>query len=284
MEKVYIIDASPIFYKAFFAIPMLNSKNGVPTNAAYGYTNSLISLLKKHNPKYIAACFDRQSKFRKELYSDYKSERKPMNNNLSVQIPIVKQITEALGISVWEKEGYEADDIIGMIAHFSETLGHEVVVVSPDKDMCQLVNDKVKVMGAKNEIFDMAKVKEKFGVEASQIVDFIALSGDTIDGIPGVPGIGKGTAHKLLAQYGSLENIYANIAGVKPAGLNKKLTEGKEIAEICKQLATIVKDPTPIKLTSIDQIEKMFADQEQLLNLCDALNFTSLKSKISDLE
>lgn len=283
MSKVYLIDASPIFYKAFFAIPMLNSKNGIPTNAAYGYTNTLISILKKYQPEHIGVCFDSFSLKRKELHSGYKAERKPMQNSLTLQVPIVKEITEALGISVWEKKGYEADDLLGMLAHLAEREGREVVIISPDKDMCQLVNKNITVLDySKKVIYDEAKVKEKFEVEASQIVDLLALSGDTVDGIPGIMGVGKKTAVDLLNKYKSFEGIYDHLDALKPA-LKNKMISGKAIGEISKQLATIITN-LEIEIKDVDALQKGFADKEKLENMFDALNFISLKDKISDLE
>lgn len=284
MEKVYLIDASPIFYKAFFAIPPLTSKNGVPTNAAYGFTNTLLKILKKYNPEHIAVCFDRQSVSRKELYQDYKIDRKPMASNLIKQVPIVKNITESLGITVVEKDGFEADDLIGMLTHLAESQGKEVVVISPDKDFCQLVSDKTKVLDfSKNNLFDAVKVKEKFGIEPKHIIDFLGLSGDKVDGIPGVAGIGKETAIKLINEFGSIEEIYKNLDKVKP-GIKKKLEAGQHLSSISKQLATIITDINESPIKNLDQIRRGFADRVHLSDLFDALNFLSLKDKIQDLE
>jgi len=284
MAKVYLIDASPIFYKSFFAVPHLNSKNGVPTNAAFGYTRVMMSLLKQFQPEYIGVCFDRKSDSRTNLYQGYKKDRKPMASGLSVQIPIVKKITESLGIKVIEKEGFEADDLIGMLAKIAEKEGHEVVIISPDKDLCQLVNDKITVYdSSKKEFFDSKKVEEKFGVKPHQIIDFLGLSGDAVDGIPGIAGIGKTTAIKLIKEYENLENIIANKDKLAK-GASQKIAQGQKIGEISKRLATIITDSTlcPVKTTS--ELSKTFADRDFLTNYFDALNFLSLRSKISDLD
>lgn len=285
MSKLYIIDASPIFYKAFFAIPPLNSKNGVPTNAAYGFTNTMINFIKKYKPTHLAVCFDNRSKFRNELYDKYKENRKPMHSSLSVQVPIVKDIVKKMGITVAEAAGYEADDVIGMLTKLGVDAGHEVVIVTPDKDMCQLVSDekKVQVLDLSKKVFyNEAAVLEKFKVKASQLIDLLSLSGDTVDGIPGVLGIGPGTAVKLISQYENLDGIYANLDNIKGA-VNKKLTVGKHGAEISRQLATIICD-NKTGITSINQLEKGFIDQEGIKEMFDALNFLSLKDKIEDLE
>lgn len=285
MDKVYIIDASPIFYKAFFAIPALNSKNGIQTNAAYGYTKTLLKLIKKYNPEYLAVCFDHRSNFRKEMYEDYKRERKPMASNLSAQVPIIKTITETMGITIVEKEGYEADDLIGMLVKIAEKEGKEVVIVSPDKDLCQLVSDQTKVLLdiTKEQFYNAEKVTEKFGIPPKYIVDFLGLSGDTVDGIPGVLGIGKGSAIKLINEFGSIEDIYKNLDKVNP-GVKKKLEAGLVLAEMSKKLATIITDSKECPIKNIDQIKKGFIDKIRLANLFDALNFLSLKDKIQDIE
>lgn len=283
-QKVYLIDASPIFYKAFFAIPPLSSKNGVPTNAAYGFTNALIKIIKKHNPELIAVCFDKKSKFRTELYENYKIDRKKMSSNLSVQIPIVKKVTEALGILCVEKDGYEADDLIGMLTSLSLKNEKEVIIISPDKDFCQLVQKDVKVLEVSKEIlYDEQKVEEKFGIKPNQITDYLGLAGDSVDGIPGILGIGKETAIKLIKEFGNLENIILNVEKLKP-GIKKKIESGRTFGELSKKLATIITDEKELSIKDIEDLRKGFADRNQLANLFDALNFLSLKNKISDLE
>lgn len=283
-NKVILIDASPIFYKAFFAVPYLNSKNGVPTNAAFGYTRTLISYLKEYQPEFISVCFDRKSEARTSIYSSYKKDRKPMSNSLSIQIPIVKKITESLGIKVIEKEGFEADDLIGMIAKIAEKEGHEVIIISPDKDLCQLVNEKTSVWDSnKKQLIDLNGVKSKFGVEAHQVVDLLGLSGDPVDGIPGIAGIGEKTAIKLIETYGNIENIIKNKDQLAK-GVQKKIMEGEKIGIISKRLATIITDETLCPIKSVSEIRKNFADREFLTNYFDALNFLSLRSKINDLD
>lgn len=283
-EKVYLIDASPIFYKAFYAIPPLSSKNGVQTNAAFGYTNTLIKILKKYNPEYIAVCFDKESTQRKELFNDYKIDRKKMPQGLIPQVSIIKKITELLGISVIEKNGYEADDLIGVLSRLAEKENKNSIIISPDKDLCQLVNDKVNVLDiSKNEIYDIQKVKEKFGVNPKEIIDYLGLSGDPVDGIPGILGIGKTTAINLINEFGNIENIYLNIDKIKPS-IRKKLENGKNLGEISKKLATIITDITNFEIKEIDQLKKVFSDISGLNDYFDALNFLSLKEKIKDLD
>jgi DNA polymerase-1 len=283
VDKIYIIDASPIFYKSFFAIPMLTSKNGIPTNAAYGFTNTIISFLKKYDPKYVAVCFDSKSKFRTELYDGYKIDRKPMASNLYAQVPIIKNLTESLGLSVIDVAGYEADDLIGMLAKLAEKEGREVVIISPDKDLCQLVNDQTTVLDlSKKVVYDAAAVKAKFGVNPDQIVDLLALCGDSVDGIPGVLGIGGKSAIQLINDYSSIENIYKNLPSLKE-GLRNKLINGKFSCEVSKQLATIITE-NATSIENVEQLSRGYFDKNKLVALFDALNFISLKDKISDLE
>lgn len=281
---VYIIDASPIFYKAFFAVPShLASKSGIPTNAVYGFMSSLIKLLKTYDPKHIVICFDNRSNFRKEIFEGYKEDRKPMDNRLSMQIPVLKDIIKIMGIPLVEKSGYEADDLIGMLAKWSEAQGANAIIVSPDKDMAQLVNENVKVLyDLKEGLFmETNEVTTIFGVPPNKIVDLLALSGDTVDGIPGVMGIGGKTAVKLIQQYGSVEDIYANISSIK-GSLKEKLEKNKEMAFISKQLATIITE-WKLDFEVLLDVERGFIQQEQLRSKFDALNFASLQKRLDDL-
>lgn len=281
-SKVFLIDASPIFYKSFFAIQGLTSKNGVPTNAVYGFCLSLLKILNNHNPKHIVICFDHKVNFRKNDYSGYKEDRKPMDGKLLVQIPLLKEVISAFGIKAIDLEGYEADDLIGTLATIAKNLNQEVYVLSPDKDMAQLVDDKVKILDTKNEIMDSAKVVEKFELKPEQIVDFLGIAGDQSDGIPGILGIGKKTAIKLLKTYGSLEGIFANIDKIE-GKLKDKLENGKKLGLLSKQLATI-KTNLDLPFKDLSDFEKGYIQKEKLKNLCIALNFNSIIGKIDSLE
>jgi DNA polymerase I len=280
--KVFLIDASPIFYKAFFAIPPLSSKRGIPTNAVFGFMNTLIRLLKEHKPTHLAICFDSRSNFRKSLYPAYKENRITMDSKLAVQIPVLKDLINTMGIKLIEKEGYEADDLIGMLAKLSESLGADVVIISPDKDMSQLVNENITILDDKNKVFKNSEVvKNEFGVEPSNIVDLLGLSGDVSDGIPGVPGIGGKTAVKLITEFGSVEKILENLDKVKGAN-QKKLTDNKELALISKKLATIITENESGVKTLFD-LERGFIENEKIKTQFEALNCFSLIKKIDDI-
>lgn len=284
-DKVFLIDASPIFYKAFFAIPDLSSNRqdgGIPTNAVFGFMNTLIRLLKEHNPKHLAICFDSRNNFRKEIFPSYKENRIKMDSRLAVQIPILKDLIKTMGILVVEKDGFEADDLIGMLAKWSESKGAEVIVISPDKDMSQLVNENIVIYDDKKKITKKSEdIVSEFGVKPENIIDLLGLSGDQSDGIPGVPGIGGVTAVKLIQEFGSIENILNNLDKLKGAN-QKKLQENKELALVSKRLATVV---TEFKLpySSLFDLERGFIEPDKIKAQFDALKFHSLSKKISDL-
>jgi len=285
--KLFLIDASPIFYKAFYAIPFLSSRNGVPTNAVYGFMSTLMRILKTYNPQHMVICFDQKSQFRKQLYNDYKIDREQMRDDLKIQIPIIKDLIGVMGIRMAELPGYEADDLIGMLAKWGETQGADVVIISPDKDMSQLVNDNIKILelGKKaipDRYLGIDEIKIKFELAPENIVDWLALSGDLSDGIPGVKGIGEKTAIKLIKQFGSVEKIFENIEQV--AGANKlKLINGKDVCLMSKQLATII---TEMKLDykSLFDVERGMIEFEKVKAKFDSLNIMRLKDRLVELE
>lgn len=285
--KLFLIDASPIFYKAFFAIPPLSSRNGVPTNAVYGFTSTLIKILKTYNPQHIVICFDQKSKYRKELYSDYKADRENMKDDLKVQIPILKELISAMGIRIAELSGYEADDLIGMLAKWGEAQGADVAIISPDKDMSQLVNDNIKILelgkkGIPDRYLGKDEIKVKFELYPEHIVDLLALSGDQSDGIPGVKGIGEKTAVKLIQKFGSVEQIYEKIDLVEGAN-KKKLVDGKDVCLISKKLATIITEMKLDYKTMFD-VERGMIEFEKVKSKFDSLNILRLKDRLTELE
>jgi DNA polymerase-1 len=246
-KKFVIIDAMALTYKAYFAFinrPLVTSK-GEPTSAVYGFLSQLIKILGDHKPDYIAVAFDSKEKtFRHEKYENYKSSRAAMPEDMIPQIDRIKQIIELLNIPIYILPRYEADDIIGTAVREAAEKGLESFVFTPDKDFNQLVTDNVKIVRpgkAADEIvvFDVKKVKDEFGFEPKQMIDYLALIGDTSDDIPGVAGIGPKTAIPLIQQYQSVENIYEHIEEIDKAGTKKKLLEGKDNAIISKDLATI---------------------------------------------
>ena len=246
-KKFIIIDAMAMAYRAYFAFISrpLTTKKGEPTSAIYGFLNQLMKILEENKPDYIAVAFDSKEKtFRHEKYDKYKSSRESMPDDMIPQIGRIKDIIEALNIPLYILPRYEADDIVGTAVKRAEKKGMISYVITPDKDYNQMVTDKVKIIKPGKSvdeivIIDVAKVKEEFGFEPKQMIDYLGLIGDKSDDIPGIAGIGPKTAIPLIQKYGSIEGIYKNIEKIEKEGLRKKLIEGKEDAFLSKELATI---------------------------------------------
>ncbi len=252
-EKLVVIDGSSLLYRAFYAIPHLTDSQGQPTNAVYGFLNMLLKLYEQLEPQYVAVAFDKgKHTFRNDLFNEYKATRKPAPDELRPQFALIREVLACLGIHVLELEGYEGDDIIGTIArHMEQKL--DVAVVTGDRDALQLVDDSVTVHLTKKGITNMLAVtpevmQEEYGYTPKQVIDMKALMGDTADNIPGVPGVGEKTALKLIAQFQSVEGVYAHLEEVKGKKLQEKLGANKENAMLSKDLATIRCD-VPISYT-----------------------------------
>ena len=240
--RLYLIDGSSQMYRAYHAIRGLtNPADGKSTNAVYGFVTMLRKLINDHQPQYIAASFDLAGPtFRDEIVADYKANRTPMPGDLAEQIPLVHEACEAMGVPILTSQRYEADDVIGTLATKAAAAGFEVAIVTGDKDFFQLVDDGIKVYNPKEEgaWFDAAGVKEKFGVAPEQVVDVLALMGDSIDNIKGVPGIGEKGARDLIAKYGDLENLLAHAGEVA----NKRQREGlQNHADDARQSRTLAR-------------------------------------------
>ena len=247
MKKLLILDSNSILNRAFYGVRYLSAKDGTPTNAIYGFLNILLKLIKEQEPDYICAAFDvKAPTFRHKQYEGYKAQRKPMPEGLAAQMPLAKDVLRAMGVTILEKEGYEADDIIGTVARLCEESEISCFIATGDKDDLQLASDKTKVIltvtkSGYNEtiIYDDKAVKEKYHVTPTEFIDVKALMGDTSDNIPGVPSIGEKTATSLITTYGSIENAYAHIDEVKPPRAQKALREHYDMAQMSKDLATI---------------------------------------------
>src|SRR5882724_3433666 len=249
--RVFLIDGSSQMYRAFHA-PVrtaeggfLRNAQGRPTNAVYIFVTMLRKLLNEHKPEYIAASFDLPGRtFRDDLVSDYKAGRAPMPDELAEQIPMVHAACEALGVPILTSERFEADDVIGTLTEKAAAAGFEVAIVTGDKDFFQLVRDGIRVFNPKEEgtWYDAGAVKEKFGVSQDQVVDVLALMGDTIDNIKGEPGIGDKGARELIANYGSLENLLAHAAEIKQKRYREPLLAHMEPARRSRELARIRTD------------------------------------------
>jgi DNA polymerase-1 len=240
MKTMYLVDASNMFYRAFFAIPPLTNSKGMPTNALYGFLNMTMKLMRDVKPDYLVYCFDRKEvSFRNELYPEYKAHRDEMPDDLQPQIPYLKKLTTLMGLAQVEAAGFEADDVIGTLAHMGLQNHVQVVIVSGDKDFAQLVQPGVSLYDTMKEVrTDSQGVKDKYEIRPNQFIDYLAMVGDASDNIPGVRGIGPKGASKLLNQYENLDGVYQHIDEIKGA-TQKKLIEGKELAYLSRDLSTI---------------------------------------------
>ena len=241
MEKLVLIDGNSLINRAFYAMPVLSTKDGTPTNAVYGFMNMFFKMLGDIKPTYVAVAFDLKAPtFRHKIYADYKGTRKPMPDDLRPQIPLLKDLLKLMGVTVIEKEGSEADDIIGTIAKHTDILTY---IFTGDKDSFQLVDEQTEVHFTKRgitdvDIYNKDNFTEKTTLIPKQIIDLKALMGDSSDNIPGVPGVGEKTALSLLASYGDLDGVYQHINEIK-GKLQEKIINGKELSYLSKTLATI---------------------------------------------
>ena len=273
MKKIYIVDVSSMFFRAFYAIRSLTNQAGMPTNAVYGLLSMTVKLMREKKPDYMAFCFDLPTpSFRKELDPRYKAHRTEMPEDLIPQIPYIKKLALALGIPCFEKPQYEADDLIGTITKWARRQNIEVEIVSGDKDFCQLIEPHVMLYDTMKEIhYDESGVLEKWGVPASQFVDYLAIVGDTSDNIKGVSGIGPKGAEKLLAQFASLEEIYEHLDDVANKNIREKLAIAKDEAFLSRKLVQIVVD-IPLDL-SAEKLSLQPIDRENLRELLLELDF-----------
>ena len=282
-EKLFLIDGNSYCYRAFYAIKELRNSRGQPTNAVYGFILMLRKLLEKEKPGYIGCAFDLKGPtFRHKQFEDYKAHRKPMPDDLISQMGIIKEVISAYSIPVFEKQGFEADDILATIAKNASSQGIDVYIVTGDKDMLQIVDDHIKVYSTHKDdlIYDNLAVRERFsGLGPESITDFIALAGDTTDNIPGVRGIGEKTAIELIKEFGSLDNLYANLDKIKSESKRKMLSEQEQSARMSKELACVDK-AVPIDI-DINEMRIKEPDQERLLNLFKELEFKNFAREIA---
>lgn len=247
MSKIVLIDGHSILNRAFYGVPDLTNAKGLHTNAVYGFLNILFKILEEEKPDYLTVAFDvKAPTFRHELYKEYKGTRKPMPEELREQVPVMKEVLQAMGVLIMEKAGFEADDILGTIAKRSEKKGMEVSLVSGDRDLLQIASEHIKIRipktkGGKTEIEDYyaADVEKAYQVNPIQFIDLKALMGDTADNIPGVPKVGEKTATELMVTYGSLDAIYEHVEEITKKSIRESLIANKELADLSKILATI---------------------------------------------
>lgn len=279
MKKLVLIDGNAILHRAFHALPPLTSLDGKPTNAVYGFFSMLFKILQDLNPEYLIVCFDKKAPtFRKQMYVGYQAKRPKMSDELVPQIDIVHKALDEAKINHFEVDGYEADDLIGTLSRQAKEEDIQTIIVSGDRDLLQLVNGKVlmlaPVVGITNmTLFDEVKVKEKYGLNPIQIIDYKALVGDSSDNYPGVTGIGPKTASSLLGKYQTLEGLYEHLSELPPQ-IQEKLAQDAEQAAMAKKLATILLD-APVKFDEQNsQVTKI--DKEALRKVFEKLSFKSL--------
>ena len=288
MKKLLILDSNSILNRAFYGVRYLSARDGTPTNAIYGFLNILLKLIKEQEPDYICAAFDvKAPTFRHKQYEGYKAQRKPMPEGLAAQMPLAKDVLRAMGVTILEKEGYEADDIIGTVARLCEESEISCFIATGDKDDLQLASDKTKVIltvtkSGYNEtiIYDDKAVKEKYHVTPTEFIDVKALMGDPSDNIPGVKGVGEKTAMSLIEKHHSIEYIYENIddIGLKGAML-QKMKDGREMAFMSKELATINRN-TPIEFNAEECVFDGFENNGELYEILKRLELNSIIKKL----
>jgi DNA polymerase-1 len=284
-ERILLIDASSLIYPAFHVMGELKTSTGFPTGAIYGYARTVLMLLREYPSQYVAVAFDsRGPTHRHEKFSEYKAHRPAMDEALAAQIPKIKELTDALRLKKFEVPGYEADDIIAALVPLAAAQGLDVLIVSGDKDLLQLVGDGVRVLKPGRDvtrdlkILDSAGVQQYLGVRPDQVLDFLALVGDSVDNVPGVPGIGEKTAQKLLSQFPSLEALLENLDKVEPKKLSEKLKAFQEQARLSRELVKL--NPPPLDV-SLEECRAQPPDLERLRALLEELEFRSLLQELA---
>ena len=285
MEKLVLVDGNSIMNRAFYGImgsKTLTTKNGMYTNAIYGFLAILFKLLEDEKPEYLAVSFDLKGPtVRHEMYEGYKANRKGMPDELAQQMPVIKEILKAMNIDIVEMQGYEGDDIIGTLSRYGEKKGLEVIILSGDRDTFQLATNKVHIRiprtkGGKTEteVYDREKIKETYGIEPKQLIEVKGLQGDTSDNIPGVPGIGEKTALSLIQKFGTIDNLYKKLeegeSGLK-GKQKEKIEQNKELAYLSRKLGEI-NTHVPIEDT-LEELKVEEWDKEKVLEIFKELNF-----------
>lgn len=278
--NLYLIDGNSYVYRAYYAIRGLSTSNGLPTNAIYGFTNMLLKIIREKKPDGIIVSFDSPVPTeRHRIYEEYKAHRPETPGDLIEQLPYIRRMISAFNIRIFEVPGYEADDILGTIAKKAESEEIEVFIVTGDKDMLQLVDDRVKVYDPmKDKVLDEESIRERFGVGAERITEFMALTGDAVDNIPGIKGIGEKTAKELLAEFESIDDLLKNTDRIKKDKLRKLVSENADIVRLSQKLATLdISVPIDIPLEEFRLGEP---DWSSLLSLFRELEFGSLMKLI----
>ena len=285
MSKLVLIDGHSILNRAFYGVPDLTNAAGLHTNAIYGFLNILFKILDEESPDYLTVAFDvKAPTFRHEMFKEYKGTRKPMPEELREQVPVMKEVLQAMGIRIIEQAGYEADDLLGTIAKRAEAEGIDVSLVSGDRDLLQIATDRIRIRipktkGGRTEIenYYAADVEAKYQVNPVQFIDLKALMGDTADNIPGVPKVGEKTATDLMVQFGSLDGIYEHIDEVTKKSIKESLIQNKDLAYLSRELATIKID-SPLTYTLEEARVGNFFNEDSYV-LFKKLEFKNLLNK-----
>jgi len=276
IETVYLVDGHSYIHRAYHAIRNLSNSKGFPTNVIFGFTKMLLKLLADKKPKHIVIAFDvKGPTFRHRIYEDYKANRPPMPDDMSIQIPFTKEIIKNLSIKIIEKEGYEADDVIGTLARLCEDKGFKIIIVSSDKDFRQIISPNISMWDSMNDrVTDYSSLKKTYGFEPEKFIDIMGLSGDVSDNIPGVPGIGEKTAVNLIKEFGSFDNLFEHAAEIKRNKLRENLQKSKEKAVLSRKLVRIDQF-VPID-DKIDNFEIGEPDKEELSRIFNDMEFKEL--------
>jgi DNA polymerase-1 len=287
-KKLVLIDGKSVFYRGFYAMSNLRSQDGTPTGGVYGFATMALEVIKRLQPQYVAVAWDKpKTNIRKrlEIYPEYKAGRKPAPPEFYAQIPILHELLDALGWPLYELDDYEADDIMGSLAAQATKEGLDTIIITSDLDMLQIVDDNVKVYALKTglsniELYSPKSFEAKYGIKVNQFLDLKSLKGDSSDNIPGVPGIGEKGALDLLKEYKTLDGVYENIELIK-SSLKTKLVEGRDLAYLSKQLASIWTD-APIKL-DLNEVDGSKLKAKELTILLEKLQFKSLTARFIDI-
>jgi DNA polymerase-1 len=290
--RLFLIDGHALAYRTYFALTgagggsRFATKSGEPTAGVYGFTSVLLRLLEVEQPEYLAVSFDTGKTFRDDLYPEYKATREKMPEDLRVQLKRIRQLVQAFGIPIFEKEGYEADDVLGAIAGKAVEQGAQAIILTGDRDLLQLSTEHITIRLAGQKLseaidYGPKEVRQKFGINPKQIVDYKAIVGDASDNIPGVRGVGKKTAENLLNQFESLEEIYENIEEI-PSRFQNKMVEGREDAFLSRELAEIVTD-IPMEF-DLEACKAQDYDRENIVTLFRELEFRTLLDRIPGYE
>jgi len=287
MKHLYLIDGSGYIFRAYFAIPPRSTKAGVPTNAIFGFTNMLIKLLRDSQADGLAVIFDASgTSFRNDIYDAYKANRDEPPEDLIPQFAGIREATLAFNLPCLELQGYEADDLIATYAKLAQEKGIEVTIVSSDKDLMQLVRDGVGMLDPmKDKSIGRAEVIEKFGVPPEKVIDVQALAGDSVDNVPGVPGIGVKTAAQLIEEYGSLEELLQRAGEIKQPKRRERLTENAEMARLSKQLVTLDEDAPVAEIggrASLDEFGLLEPEPQSLRAFLEKYEFRSVLTRLAD--